>query len=99
MSAHISPQLISEEGVDSLSVTEVQAACRVRGMRSLGVTEQRLREQLSQVSTIQDPSTISLLLPLLDILLKLLLPLVAGAAPETADPHFPAPAVQGHVPA
>lgn len=48
------PQLISEEGVDSLSVTEVQAACRVRGMRSLGVTEQRLREQLSQVSTDQD---------------------------------------------
>ncbi|XP_075873386.1 mitochondrial proton/calcium exchanger protein isoform X2 [Nelusetta ayraudi] len=41
-------KLISEEGVDSLSVTEVQAACRVRGMRSLGVTEQRLREQLSQ---------------------------------------------------
>lgn len=41
-------KLISEEGVDSLSVTEVQAACRVRGMRSLGVTEQRLREQLGQ---------------------------------------------------
>lgn len=34
--------------MESLNVNEVQAACRVRGMRSLGVTEQRLREQLSQ---------------------------------------------------
>lgn len=42
-------QLIAEEGVESLNVNEVQAACRVRGMRSLGVTEERLREQLSQV--------------------------------------------------
>ncbi|KAJ3612990.1 hypothetical protein NHX12_019247 [Muraenolepis orangiensis] len=41
-------KLIAEEGLDSLSVTEVQTACRVRGMRSLGVTEERLREQLSQ---------------------------------------------------
>ncbi|XP_061650975.1 mitochondrial proton/calcium exchanger protein isoform X5 [Phyllopteryx taeniolatus] len=41
-------KLIAEEGVASLSVNEVQAACRVRGMRSLGVTEERLREQLGQ---------------------------------------------------
>ncbi|KAM9842752.1 mitochondrial proton/calcium exchanger protein isoform 2-T2 [Aulostomus maculatus] len=41
-------KLIAEEGVESLNVKEVQAACRVRGMRSLGVTEDRLREQLSQ---------------------------------------------------
>ncbi|XP_071777811.1 mitochondrial proton/calcium exchanger protein isoform X1 [Centroberyx gerrardi] len=41
-------KLIAEEGVESLNVTEVQAACRVRGMRSLGVTEDRLREQLVQ---------------------------------------------------
>ncbi|KAG9344007.1 hypothetical protein JZ751_012483 [Albula glossodonta] len=41
-------KLIAEEGVDSLNVNEVQAACRVRGMRSLGVTEDRLREQLKQ---------------------------------------------------
>lgn len=44
-------QLIAEEGVASLNVNEVQAACRVRGMRSLGVTEERLREQLVQVTT------------------------------------------------
>uniref|UniRef100_A0A8C4IHS5 Mitochondrial proton/calcium exchanger protein n=1 Tax=Dicentrarchus labrax TaxID=13489 RepID=A0A8C4IHS5_DICLA len=41
-------KLIADEGVASLNVNEVQAACRVRGMRSLGVTEERLREQLSQ---------------------------------------------------
>ncbi|XP_033891111.2 mitochondrial proton/calcium exchanger protein-like isoform X3 [Acipenser ruthenus] len=41
-------KLISEEGVDSLNVNEVQAACRARGMRALGVTEERLREQLKQ---------------------------------------------------
>ncbi|XP_076830545.1 mitochondrial proton/calcium exchanger protein isoform X2 [Brachyhypopomus gauderio] len=41
-------KLIAEEGVDSLSVMELQAACRVRGMRALGVTEDRLRDQLKQ---------------------------------------------------
>ncbi|KAM8917446.1 mitochondrial proton/calcium exchanger protein isoform 2-T2 [Spinachia spinachia] len=41
-------KLIAEEGVESMSVNEVQAACRARGMRSLGVTEERLREQLIQ---------------------------------------------------
>ncbi|NXC16656.1 LETM1 protein, partial [Corythaeola cristata] len=41
-------KLIAEEGVDSLTVKELQAACRARGMRALGVTEERLREQLKQ---------------------------------------------------
>ncbi|KAL6105918.1 letm1 [Pungitius sinensis] len=41
-------KLIAEEGVESMSVNEVQTACRARGMRSLGVTEERLREQLIQ---------------------------------------------------
>uniref|UniRef100_A0A8D3A192 Mitochondrial proton/calcium exchanger protein n=1 Tax=Scophthalmus maximus TaxID=52904 RepID=A0A8D3A192_SCOMX len=41
-------KMIAEEGMETLNVNEVQAACRVRGMRSLGVTEERLREQLSQ---------------------------------------------------
>ncbi|XP_066575826.1 mitochondrial proton/calcium exchanger protein isoform X2 [Amia ocellicauda] len=41
-------KLISDEGVDSLNVKELQAACRARGMRALGVTEERLREQLRQ---------------------------------------------------
>lgn len=42
-------QLIAEEGVDTLTVKELQAACRARGMRALGVTEERLKEQLKQV--------------------------------------------------
>ncbi|XP_026885246.2 mitochondrial proton/calcium exchanger protein isoform X3 [Electrophorus electricus] len=41
-------KMIAEEGVDSLNVIELQAACRVRGMRALGVTEDRLRDQLKQ---------------------------------------------------
>lgn len=41
-------KLIAEEGVDSLNVKELQAACRARGMRALGVTEDRLRDQLKQ---------------------------------------------------
>uniref|UniRef100_A0A3B4E3A3 Mitochondrial proton/calcium exchanger protein n=1 Tax=Pygocentrus nattereri TaxID=42514 RepID=A0A3B4E3A3_PYGNA len=46
-------KLIAEEGVDSLNVNELQAACRVRGMRALGVTEDRLREQLKQAKEAQ----------------------------------------------
>lgn len=42
-------QLIAEEGVDSLNVKELQSACRARGMRALGVTEDRLKDQLKQV--------------------------------------------------
>ncbi|NXG14791.1 LETM1 protein, partial [Grallaria varia] len=41
-------KMISEEGVDTLTVKELQAACRARGMRALGVTEQRLKDQLKQ---------------------------------------------------
>ncbi|XP_075427249.1 mitochondrial proton/calcium exchanger protein isoform X2 [Ascaphus truei] len=41
-------KLIAEEGVDILNVKELQAACRARGMRALGVTEDRLKEQLKQ---------------------------------------------------
>uniref|UniRef100_A0A8D2E1F1 Mitochondrial proton/calcium exchanger protein n=1 Tax=Sciurus vulgaris TaxID=55149 RepID=A0A8D2E1F1_SCIVU len=41
-------KLIVEEGIDSLNVTELQSACRARGMPVLGVTEERLRGQLKQ---------------------------------------------------
>ncbi|XP_013928341.1 PREDICTED: LETM1 and EF-hand domain-containing protein 1, mitochondrial isoform X2 [Thamnophis sirtalis] len=41
-------KLITEEGADSLTVKELQAACRARGMRALGVTEERLKDQLKQ---------------------------------------------------
>lgn len=41
-------RVIFREGIDVLSVPELQQAVRARGMRSYGVSEQRLRSQLSQ---------------------------------------------------
>ncbi|XP_014641831.1 PREDICTED: LETM1 domain-containing protein LETM2, mitochondrial isoform X1 [Ceratotherium simum simum] len=41
-------EIIAEEGVSALSVSELQAACRARGMRSLGLTEEQLRQQLTE---------------------------------------------------
>ncbi|XP_071579036.1 mitochondrial proton/calcium exchanger protein isoform X2 [Temnothorax nylanderi] len=41
-------KLIEKEGVDTLTRTELQQACRARGMRAYGLPENRLREQLSQ---------------------------------------------------
>ncbi|XP_036022196.1 LETM1 domain-containing protein LETM2, mitochondrial isoform X2 [Onychomys torridus] len=41
-------QIIAKEGVKALSVSELQAACRARGMRSLGLTEEQLRQQLTE---------------------------------------------------
>ncbi|EFN72900.1 LETM1 and EF-hand domain-containing protein anon-60Da, mitochondrial [Camponotus floridanus] len=40
-------KLIEKEGVDSLTRTELQQACKARGMRAYGLPESRLREQLS----------------------------------------------------
>ncbi|CEF70026.1 LETM1-like domain-containing protein [Strongyloides ratti] len=40
--------IIAEGGVDALSDIDVQQACRARGMRALGISERRLRRQLSQ---------------------------------------------------
>lgn len=42
--------MIAAEGVAAMSVSELQAACRSRGMRSLGLTSDQLRVQLQQVS-------------------------------------------------
>ena len=42
---NISFQLIAKEGVNGLSVSELQSACRARGMRSLGLSEEQLKEQ------------------------------------------------------
>ena len=36
------------EGLDSLNVSELQMACKARGMRAVGVPEDRLRRQLEQ---------------------------------------------------
>lgn len=43
-------QMIAAEGVAAMSVSELQAACRTRGMRSLGLTTEQLRLQMQQVS-------------------------------------------------
>lgn len=40
-------QLIDSEGVDELSVLELQAACQSRGIRTSGVSPARLREELT----------------------------------------------------
>ena len=58
-------KLIEDEGIESLTVDELQAACRERGMRSLGVSAERLRSQLQQWLDLhlnkRIPSTILLL--------------------------------------
>uniref|UniRef100_UPI0037E76AD2 LETM1 domain-containing protein LETM2, mitochondrial n=1 Tax=Semicossyphus pulcher TaxID=241346 RepID=UPI0037E76AD2 len=41
-------EMIAEEGVAAMSVSELQAACRSRGMRSLGLTTDQLRLQMQQ---------------------------------------------------
>ncbi|KAM5170591.1 LETM1 domain-containing protein LETM2, mitochondrial isoform 2-T4 [Mantella aurantiaca] len=41
-------EMISKEGADSLTVAELQAASRTRGMRSLGLTEEQLKDQMKQ---------------------------------------------------
>ncbi|XP_046977717.1 mitochondrial proton/calcium exchanger protein [Vanessa cardui] len=39
-------KMIAKEGVDSLNFSELQQACRSRGMRAYGVSEERLRKEL-----------------------------------------------------
>ncbi|XP_006000429.1 LETM1 domain-containing protein LETM2, mitochondrial [Latimeria chalumnae] len=41
-------EMIAKEGVDALSVLELQSASRIRGMRALGITEEQLKEQIKQ---------------------------------------------------
>lgn len=45
-------QMIAKEGDGALSVSELQSACRARGMRSLGLSEEQLKEQLRQASAL-----------------------------------------------
>lgn len=40
--------VIKKEGLHALTVSELQAACRARGMRALGIPEEKLRYQLNQ---------------------------------------------------
>ncbi|KAL0269503.1 UNVERIFIED_CONTAM: hypothetical protein PYX00_007211 [Menopon gallinae] len=41
-------KMILKEGVDSLNVQELQTACQARAMRAYGVSEDKLKSQLSQ---------------------------------------------------
>eukprot|EP00055_Hartaetosiga_balthica_P010545 m.45377 g.45377 ORF g.45377 m.45377 type:complete len:718 (+) comp7215_c2_seq1:56-2209(+) len=45
-SLHADDLLISKEGVDSLSEQELQHACRERGMRAFGISQQGLQQRL-----------------------------------------------------
>lgn len=40
--------MIQKEGIDMLTLSELQQACRARGMRAYGLSADRLRYQLSQ---------------------------------------------------
>ncbi|XP_035773465.1 mitochondrial proton/calcium exchanger protein-like isoform X1 [Anopheles albimanus] len=39
---------IQKEGIESLNLSELQAACRARGMRAYGASEERLKAQLQE---------------------------------------------------
>ncbi|XP_076875968.1 LETM1 domain-containing protein LETM2, mitochondrial [Brachyhypopomus gauderio] len=41
-------EMIAKEGIATMNAVELQAACRSRGMRSLGLTTDQLHEQLQQ---------------------------------------------------
>jgi len=41
-------QVIQKEGIESLTPAELQQACRARGMRAYGMSEDALRMQLAQ---------------------------------------------------
>ncbi|XP_055691371.1 mitochondrial proton/calcium exchanger protein [Lutzomyia longipalpis] len=42
----VDDRMIQKEGVDALNYAELQAACRSRGMRAYGMSEERLKQQL-----------------------------------------------------
>lgn len=41
-------RMIQKEGIDSLNLSELQSACRSRGMRAYGISEERLKIQLQE---------------------------------------------------
>lgn len=44
--------MIAKEGVNGLSVSEPQSACRARGVQLLGLSEEQLKDQLGQASVL-----------------------------------------------
>lgn len=45
---HADDDVIQREGIDNLTVQELQTACQNRGMRALGMSKERLKAQLQQ---------------------------------------------------
>ncbi|KAM9368674.1 LETM1 domain-containing protein LETM2, mitochondrial [Phaethornis superciliosus] len=102
-------EMIAKEGVHVLSVSELQSACRARGMRSLGLTQEQLKEQLGQWLDLHLKENVPSSLLLLSRALYLIdvkpqsLPVpqnktseAAGTIPEGQEtPVDPAPAAQG----
>lgn len=41
-------RMIQKEGIDTLNLSELQSACRSRGMRAYGISEERLKIQLQE---------------------------------------------------
>jgi LETM1 and EF-hand domain-containing protein 1, mitochondrial len=41
-------KVIQKEGIDTLNLSELQSACRARGMRAYGISEERLKTQLQE---------------------------------------------------
>jgi LETM1 and EF-hand domain-containing protein 1, mitochondrial len=41
-------KMIQKEGIDALNLEELQSACRARGMRAFGISEERLKIQLQE---------------------------------------------------
>lgn len=108
-----SPQMIAAEGVPAMSVSELQAACRSRGMRSLGLTTDQLRQQLQQVRMLLSRTHLLLIHGgsnwpacitaqsvkrwFAGFWWMLLFCLVAGSPPEGERPSVAATALQSHV--
>ncbi|XP_052225743.1 mitochondrial proton/calcium exchanger protein-like isoform X2 [Dreissena polymorpha] len=44
----VDDKTIQKEGIESLTIEELQSACRSRGMRAVGMSEERLKVQLEQ---------------------------------------------------
>ncbi|XP_044134968.1 LETM1 domain-containing protein LETM2, mitochondrial [Bufo gargarizans] len=92
-------EMISKEGVGNLTVAELQAASRTRGMRSLGLTEEQLRDQIKQWLdlhlTENVPPSLLLLsraLYLTDVKPKPILPVKQTVeAPKSSSPSAPHP--------
>lgn len=92
-----SVQMIQLEGVESLTVAELQAASQARGMRALGMPEDRLRSQLAQVHMDQK-SILSSNAPRLSCA-ALVSHIVAGASSGAAYPLLTVAALPGSLPA